>query len=620
MIVSAACLAADESVLRDREETHLRTALECLNMTTADMGFAKDHGEPRLVLERVRRLLREPLELPRLADRILKRTSKSDPGAAWRLAEWLLEVNRGRDDETETAGPIGAEAEQDLAQALAAFVREADLADDLLKEAFEGLTPAERAYIAASTLGDLFNADDREAAREALAAIGIPVELIDETIRESLALDPEPAATRCLDAVEKVDLAALIAAGRVLQQAAFALKQAASGIEDWPKKVTRIPAGKWEVLVGTGGDDVYDEPAVLVLDPGGSDVYRGVVGSANGLQDRALSVIVDLGGDDRHANDGLLGAGAGLFGVSVLVDVGGNDKYEAKYTGQAAALCGAAWLEDMEGTDTYRAYAFAQGAGQVGVGVLRDLAGNDVYEVGLYGQAFAGLRGVGLLVDREGADRYLAGGREPDHERHGDRFVSLSQGFAIGLRPFGGGGVAALVDSAGNDTYQADVFGQGVSYWYSAGLLLDLGGNDTYTVHHYGQGSGIHLSSGLLYDREGHDVYTGYILAQGNAHDYAVGMLFDQGGDDTYTADHHAQGRALNNGLALLIDSGGSDAYFGRQPDQCQGAGNDGGHRECGSLALLLDLAGKDSYSCGAEDGARLLRPWYGIVYDVKGE
>ena len=50
------------------------------------------------------------------------------------------------------------------------------------------------------------------------------------------------------------------------------------------------------------------------------------------------------------------------------------------------------------------------------------------------------------------------------------------------------------------------MYGQGVSYWYSAGFLLDSAGNDTYRVHQYGQGSGIHLSLGLLADGAGDEL------------------------------------------------------------------------------------------------------------------
>jgi hypothetical protein len=119
-----------------------------------------------------------------------------------------------------------------------------------------------------------------------------------------------------------------------------------------------------------------------------------------------------------------------------------------------------------------------------------------------------------------------------------------------------------------------------------------------------------------LADSAGNDTYSGYILSQGSAHDFSVGMLVDRGGDDTYTADHHSQGRALNNGFGLLMDSRGNDAYFGRQSEQCQGVGNNAGTREYGSLGILCDLDGSDRYSSGATDGARWLRPLYGIVYD----
>jgi hypothetical protein len=93
-------------------------------------------------------------------------------------------------------------------------------------------------------------------------------------------------------------------------------------------------------------------------------------------------------------------------------------------------------------------------------------------------------------------------------------------------------------------------------------------------------------------------------------------MLFDHAGDDTYVADHHSQGRALNTALGVLVDSAGDDGYFARRNNLAQGIGNSGDTREYGSIALLLDLDGRDQYSCGAKNDERLLRPLYGIVYD----
>ena len=48
--------------------------------------------------------------------------------------------------------------------------------------------------------------------------------------------------------------------------------------------------------------------------------------------------------------------------------------------------------------------------------------------------------------------------------------------------------------------------------------------------------------------------------------------------------------------------------------------GHDGVHREYGGLSMLLDLQGKDFYSCGAKNGAPSRRPLHGIIYDIKEE
>jgi hypothetical protein len=95
-------------------------------------------------------------------------------------------------------------------------------------------------------------------------------------------------------------------------------------------------------------------------------------------------------------------------------------------------------------------------------------------------------------------------------------------------------------------------------------------------------------------------------------------MLFDKSGNDTYTANSDSQGRALYNGLALLFDSQGNDVYNGRNPDICQGVGFDGYRREYGCLGLLLDLGGRDRYTCRAADRTSMLRPNFGVVYDAE--
>jgi hypothetical protein len=611
----------DSSFVCRAESNHIAAALDFLNMTPRDLGFAKDHAEPEIVSGKIRNLLYEPMEAPKMAKSILDGVVTDEADTMWDLVSDLLETAPSSASPTvpeDSTGNDWGDLDPALAGAVSAFRVNAERALHRLEAAFSGLNPDQKQGLAASALGDMFNAEDLKEVRALLRSAGLADDAVTAAIELGLDIDPAPGHERYVAAVRLIDFGALVDAGRILETGARQLKEAVDRIMRWPSTPRRFDTALGEIIVGTQGEDAYRDPALLIIDPAGDDLYQGDAGAANGLTEHGLSCVIDLEGSDRYHGRGILGPGAALFGVSVLFDLAGADSYQCDYAGQSGAAFGCTWLEDAGGDDVYRAHALSQAAAAVGVAVLRDLGGRDLYEVGFQGQAFAGVLSVGLLVDAEGNDRYIAGGRELDHERNPERYLSLSQGFAIGRRPVAGGGVAALVDLAGNDTYEADVYGQGVSYWYAAAFLLDAGGHDTYHVHQYGQGSGIHLSTGLLWDQSGNDKYTGFVLVQGNAHDYAVGMLIDEEGNDTYTADHHGQGRAINNSFALLMDSAGNDGYLARNNEGCQGVGDDGGPREYGSIALLLDLLGKDVYSCGATDGDRMQRPNFGLIYDVE--
>lgn len=610
LLLGTACADDPFPVFGTNEQAHLQAALTCLNMTARDPGFEKDLGKPVVVLNWVRRLLNDPMALPGVADRVLVAASDDLWPAAF---DWLEVKHPDAAEDPLKPRTLFKGLDPKLADALGRFVQAAGQANTWLDQAFDRISEKDMRYAAASYFAGTFNAEDKADVRTALEQFGLDKKDIEEAIRESQAIDPEPAATRFLAIVQKTDLAALLSAGQVFHRAVKELRDQCGNVTAWPEKTTSFETPLGRITVGSAKNDEHSDDGLLILEPAGNDIYSG--GARPFSRDR-LSAIVDLEGADTYSGRGIAAPGSTVFGVTVLMDASGDDLYKAEFTGQGAAFFGAARLEDSAGNDVYRAYAHAQGAGYVGMGVLEDHRGNDLYEVGLLGQACSGVLGIGLLIDRDGNDRYSAGGRDHDYERNDERYVSLAQGCAIGTRPFAGAGLAALVDLGGNDTYSADVYGQGVGYWYGVGMLLDSSGHDTYTMYQYGQGSGIHMSLGLLADGAGNDLYTGYILVQGNAHDYGVGEFFDRSGDDTYTADHHAQGRALNNGFALLVDSGGNDAYFARQPDQGQGIGNDAGLREYGSLAILMDLGGTDRYSCGATNGCRMPRPDFGIVYD----
>ncbi len=601
-----------EPFLPDEVMTHVDRALRALAMTRDDARFTKDVSEPRWVLSWVTNTLTEVWTLPSYAEEIQAAAMKGDASSLWSLAGELMEV-APVDEAEQTMWPVSTNA---IDGGIDLFLQRMSRCAAWWDKAVSGVATADRVYMATALLSGELETEDVVANRAVLETAGMPRSIQERVEAEARQLDGTATSLAWLALVQEIDRAALLHTAREFQSAVQELSSGLAGARDWPDELL-VRTSRWgRIVIGTPGDDRHEGPAFLVIDPAGDDTYSGAIGAANGLHDMPFAAIIDLAGDDHYDSDELLGVGAALWGIAVVMDEAGNDTVRGAFMGAGASLYGAAWYEDHAGDDTYRHRVYAQGAGIAGFAFHLDHSGNDVYEVGLCGQAYSGVMGWGLLLDAQGNDRYLAGNWKKDHERNDDRYLSLSQGFSIGLRPHAGGGVAALVDLAGNDTYVADIYGQGVSYYYSAGFLLDASGNDRYAMYQYGQGCGIHLSLGLLADGAGDDHYDGYILSQGAAHDYAVGMFFEQAGNDTYTADHHAQGRALNNAFALLVDRAGEDAYFGRQRAGSQGIGNSGGDRDYGSLALLLDLGGTDIYSGGFSNNVITLRPLYGAVYD----
>jgi hypothetical protein len=228
------------------------------------------------------------------------------------------------------------------------------------------------------------------------------------------------------------------------------------------------------------------------------------------------------------------GLGAALAGASLLIDFGGNDTYEAKY--------------------------FAQGAAAFGFGALLDLGGDDRYRIEAWGQGFGIGGGVGLLWDRAGNDRYLAGGVPDVFNRAGG--LSGAQGAGFGHRGRLAGGIGILRDDAGDDAYEAQMFAQGLGYYYGLGLLWERGGNDQYRALQYAQGNGVHQALGVLREESGNDRYDLAVLyGQGMGLDVAFGALVDDAGDDEYRANDVAQGAATANGIGLLADQAGADRF-----------------------------------------------------------
>jgi len=361
-------------------------------------------------------------------------------------------------------------------------------------------------------------------------------------------------------------------------------KKSKKGDIIWSQKT---PMG--EFIIGGKGNSHYTGSPALIIDLGGDDIYELSYDSTVSTQ-----VIIDLGGDDTYKALTDFCLGSGFFGTGILIDEEGDDTYLGKNFCLGSGLFGVGILIDKKGKDKYFGDTFIQGAGAWGIGILADLDGADNYNGALFAQGFGGVAGFGSLIEKAGNDNYFAGGKYKDILRYKEHYLSLSQGFSYGIRPYMSGGVGLLLDYAGNDGYVADIFGQGSSYWWGWGCLYDKEGNDFYQAFQYAQGSATHMTLGTLIDGAGDDIYSSKGVSQGCGHDWACGILLDNSGNDNYYANDLSQGAGNANGIGIIIDQAGYDGYYVKSKTNTQGYGNP--RREYGSIGIFIDMLGKDKY------------------------
>jgi hypothetical protein len=212
--------------------------------------------------------------------------------------------------------------------------------------------------------------------------------------------------------------------------------------------------------------------------------------------------------------------------------------------------------------------------------------------------------GVGMLWDRGGNDHYIAAGLPDAFARGGG--ISNAQGAAFGFRTALAGGIGILRDDSGDDVYEAEMFAQGMGFYYGIGLLWDGGGNDRYRAIRYAHGNGVHEAVGVLRDESGTDSYALTVgVGQGMGLDLAVGALIDGAGNDRYRAPVLAQGTATANGFGILVDNGGADHWHIDAAQPAWGWAKWG--RGLPTLGLLLYDPSRAVFTRGGESVAQPL-------------
>jgi len=384
------------------------------------------------------------------------------------------------------------------------------------------------------------------------------------------------------------------------------------------------------VLNGTEADQYSgDRPYLLIIDTGGNDTYFG--GGATYDATHPASVLLDLNGSDRYLENAELATtavaeyskrkagsarpsfGAAVLGYGILIDSKGNDFYRSLENTQGRGLFGVGVLHDRAGDDRYESYTASQGAGSFGVGILADLDGADQYRCFTTSQGFGATWGCGLLVDiGDDDDLYEANDKVIDFPAPQDanHNATLAQGMGYGRRADYSdghslfGGVGALIESGGKNTFSCGVYGQGAGYWYGVGLLSSGTSDDTYRGVYYTQAASAHFAVGVLWDMGGNDDYRATMHAsQALGHDFGTGFLIDDAGNDKYQAPGLSLGAGNANGFGFFWDKAGDDSYapspgtapfFGGASTEAS-ARNAIRERNL-TIGIFLDTGGNDTY------------------------
>ena len=364
--------------------------------------------------------------------------------------------------------------------------------------------------------------------------------------------------------------------------------------------IRETPAGL--MLIGDKGPNVYGMDASLIIDLGGDDLYINNAGApVYEIHKRAVSgirypigVVIDFEGDDRYISSGFAAVASGFFGLGLILDMAGNDYYAGGQLSLGASFFGMGCLVDMAGNDTYVCSEGGQGCAFFGAACLFDGKGDDLYQGAKFVQGVGGPMGLGQLHDLRGKDHYRAGWKHGSSYGTKGIYEACSQGVGWGFRKHAAGGIGILLDSGGDDAYEAGNFSQGTGYFLGLGMLRDNAGDDVYRGSRYCQGAAAHQAAGALLDFKGNDVYSGKIAAaQGAAWDLSVACLVDYTGNDCYQAGDLSLGAGAQNGMGLFFDGEGNDQY--ESPENSLGFSGGlsyGGGRNAGNMGIFLDVGG----------------------------
>ncbi len=567
-----------------------------------------NHGNERtvpFVLPAVSHALSNPLSLPALARRLTDQTGGLTPGSKTvdvtperALGEFISKTAKTFSLRLDKKGlmaspPVEIEGPFSSDPLMDRMATEMASAGLWVKKAFSDITPEEKARLLKlfpQAMDDFLNSDNLSDKDTSLIITSAEKVHMAHLLRGLLVLSTFFAD----DFLTMLRLVGLDAPAIPLDHKKY------PGLKGRFLAIRQTPAGL--MLIGDKGPNVYGMDASLIIDLGGDDLYTNNAGApVYEIHKKAVSgirhptaVVIDFEGDDRYINSGFAAVASGFFGLGLILDMAGNDFYAGGQLSLGASFFGMSCLMDMAGNDTYVCAEGGQGCAFFGAACLFDGKGDDLYQGAKFVQGFGGPMGLGQLHDLMGKDHYRAGWKHGSSYGTKGIYEAFSQGVGWGFRKHAAGGIGILLDSGGDDIYEAGNFSQGTGYFLGLGVLRDNAGDDVYRGSRYCQGAAAHQAAGALLDFSGNDVYSGKIAAnQGAAWDLSVACLVDYTGNDCYKAGDLSLGAGAQNGMGLFFDGAGSDRY--ESPARSLGFSGGlsyGGGRDAGNMGIFLDVGG----------------------------
>ncbi|HEC75949.1 MAG TPA: hypothetical protein ENI33_01665 [Thermoplasmatales archaeon] len=240
----------------------------------------------------------------------------------------------------------------------------------------------------------------------------------------------------------------------------------------------------YSFIIDFGGDDFYHRRNnSFILDIGGNDKYEK---QASFYGD---NIVFDLSGNDTYNNFPF-----SENGINILFDLEGNDFYKGSVV--TSHENGVSVLFDIEGNDFYFGGNYTQCYTNGGISILSDFKGDDIYNASSYSQACSE-GGIAFMIDFYGDDAFFA--------------KDFSQSFSRGLIKKS---VAVLLNFEGDDYYNGGDFSQGYGEKFGFAVLFDFLGRDIYNAKQFSQASSM-LGIAALIDSDGNNEFISSLFSNG---------------------------------------------------------------------------------------------------------